>query len=221
MIRKTMLAGCIVLLVITLVLWMRICWAKDVFTYRSSQYLAVIRPTRDNHAVDVYLTSVKHQNAYIGIPKCEPEKWPKIDPRMGISDINEQRYSVLIPIPQGFSRIKTAEYSGLRAVIIDMGMRVTHSLRSHLGKWPFSYTKKQRGTNQSHLVFRFWFPTVLFAIYPVSFIVHVIYRRWYRHRKGLCLKCGYKLTGLPESRCPECGMAFDLQLLQNENTGKE
>jgi hypothetical protein len=28
-------------------------------------------------------------------------------------------------------------------------------------------------------------------------------------RGALCLGCGYSLAGLPESRCPECGRAFD------------
>ncbi len=29
-----------------------------------------------------------------------------------------------------------------------------------------------------------------------------------RHRR-LCAGCGYRLTGLSEGRCPECGLAFD------------
>ena len=32
-------------------------------------------------------------------------------------------------------------------------------------------------------------------------------RRWRRRRKGLCLKCGYDLTGNVTGRCPECGEA--------------
>lgn len=27
--------------------------------------------------------------------------------------------------------------------------------------------------------------------------------------RGLCKRCGYKLKGLTEPRCPECGTAFD------------
>lgn len=29
-----------------------------------------------------------------------------------------------------------------------------------------------------------------------------------------CPRCGYDLTGLAQERCPECGVAFDLQQLQ-------
>ena len=30
-----------------------------------------------------------------------------------------------------------------------------------------------------------------------------------RKKLGLCVKCGYNLTGLTELRCPECGEAFE------------
>lgn len=30
-------------------------------------------------------------------------------------------------------------------------------------------------------------------------------KRWYRRRNGLCLHCGYNLTGSRAGRCPECG----------------
>ena len=34
-------------------------------------------------------------------------------------------------------------------------------------------------------------------------------RRFRRRRKGLCLTCGYNLTGLTENRCPECATEFE------------
>jgi hypothetical protein len=34
-------------------------------------------------------------------------------------------------------------------------------------------------------------------------------RRYLRKRGGRCLRCGYQLRGLTESRCPECGREFD------------
>ena len=32
------------------------------------------------------------------------------------------------------------------------------------------------------------------------------YRRWRRSHRGLCLACGYDLTGNVGGRCSECGM---------------
>lgn len=49
---------------------------------------------------------------------------------------------------------------------------------------------------------------LLFAAYPVIAFIRGPARRWRRRRKGLCVKCGYDLTGLPEPRCPECGSSI-------------
>ncbi|UCD27323.1 MAG: hypothetical protein JSV03_09325 [Planctomycetota bacterium] len=47
---------------------------------------------------------------------------------------------------------------------------------------------------------------VLFCAYPIA---NFTFRRYYRHyrrrKKGLCLKCGYNLTGNVSGVCPECG----------------
>lgn len=32
----------------------------------------------------------------------------------------------------------------------------------------------------------------------------------YRHRRGLCIQCGYDLIGLPTPTCPECGYVAEL-----------
>ena len=50
-----------------------------------------------------------------------------------------------------------------------------------------------------------WFLFVLFAAYPtIAFIRGPVWRYW-RCRKGLCVKCGYNLTGNVSGVCPECG----------------
>jgi hypothetical protein len=54
----------------------------------------------------------------------------------------------------------------------------------------------------------FWALGLLFAFYPSLALITGPIRRRRRRRRGLCLRCGYNLTGLPEPRCPECGTAF-------------
>ncbi|MCC7293091.1 MAG: hypothetical protein IT449_13605 [Phycisphaerales bacterium] len=55
-----------------------------------------------------------------------------------------------------------------------------------------------------------WLPTMLFSAWPLSAFIRGPLRRRYRRKRGLCLRCGYNLTGLPELRCPECGNEFTL-----------
>ena len=49
------------------------------------------------------------------------------------------------------------------------------------------------------------------CIYPTTVFVRGPLRRKRRRRKGLCLKCGYDLTGNESGKCPECGtqLSFD------------
>ncbi|UCC31604.1 MAG: hypothetical protein JSU86_04855 [Phycisphaerales bacterium] len=50
-----------------------------------------------------------------------------------------------------------------------------------------------------------WLPFILFATYPTVAFVHGPVRRYRRRRKGLCIRCGYNLTGNMSGVCPECG----------------
>jgi len=50
-----------------------------------------------------------------------------------------------------------------------------------------------------------WSLTALFATYPTITFIRAPVRRWRWRRKGLCLKCGYNLTGNVSGICPECG----------------
>jgi hypothetical protein len=50
-----------------------------------------------------------------------------------------------------------------------------------------------------------WFPAALFAGYPTVAFIRGPLRRYRRRRRGLCLKCGYDLTGNVSGTCPECG----------------
>lgn len=66
--------------------------------------------------------------------------------------------------------------------------------------------------SSSRIAYTVWFPTwiiFLIATYPtIAFIRGPLrrWRRWRRRRKGLCLKCGYNLTGNESGVCPECGV---------------
>ncbi len=61
------------------------------------------------------------------------------------------------------------------------------------------------GTKRLGVAFPAWFPCVLFGAYPSIALVRGPLRRWRRHRKGLCLKCSYDLTGNVTGVCSEGG----------------
>lgn len=49
---------------------------------------------------------------------------------------------------------------------------------------------------------------LLFGILPLRSLIRGPLRTRYRRRRGLCLKCGYNLTGNLSGVCPECGTAL-------------
>ena len=51
-------------------------------------------------------------------------------------------------------------------------------------------------------------PLMVFSAYPAISFIRGPLRRWRRRRKGLCLKCGYDLTGNVTGVCPECGVGL-------------
>lgn len=50
-----------------------------------------------------------------------------------------------------------------------------------------------------------WFACMILVSYPAWFLVRGSVRLRRRRRQGLCLACGYNLTGNTSGRCPECG----------------
>ncbi len=56
-----------------------------------------------------------------------------------------------------------------------------------------------------YLFFPLWCPLLVFAAYPTVVFIRCPLRRHRRRKRGLCIHCGYNLTGLPGPRCPECG----------------
>ena len=76
-------------------------------------------------------------------------------------------------------------------------MRVPHPVYNHMAR-PV-YIPRLRV---------FALAVVLFATYPALAFIRGPVRRWRRRKRGLCIHCGYNLTGLTEARCPECGQAM-------------
>lgn len=78
----------------------------------------------------------------------------------------------------------------------------------HLG--PFRWRVSEYNFRRSYVVtLPTWAPLVVLAAYPTIAFIRGPLRRYRRRRKGLCLTCGYNLTGLTEPRCPECATEFD------------
>jgi len=51
----------------------------------------------------------------------------------------------------------------------------------------------------------FWFALTILAGYPMLAFIRGPFRRFRRRRRGLCVQCGYNLTGNTTGVCPECG----------------
>ena len=59
-----------------------------------------------------------------------------------------------------------------------------------------------------------WRMTILFAVYPLIAFIRGPLRRYRRRKRGLCVRCGYNLTGLTAPKCPECGCNVTISLLE-------
>jgi len=66
-------------------------------------------------------------------------------------------------------------------------------------------TYKGRTLGDRSVTFPLWLPFLLFATYPTIAFIRGPLRRYRRRRKGLCVKCGYNLTGNTTGICSECG----------------
>ncbi len=54
-----------------------------------------------------------------------------------------------------------------------------------------------------------WAVCLVLLSYPSLAFVHGPLRRYRRRRNGLCVKCGYNLTGNVTGVCPECGTEIE------------
>jgi len=73
-----------------------------------------------------------------------------------------------------------------------------------------SVTYRGRTFEGRSVTFPHWLLAILFAAYPTIAFIRGPLRRYRRRRKGLCLKCGYNLTGNTTGVCSECGVEIKL-----------
>ena len=62
------------------------------------------------------------------------------------------------------------------------------------------------GLEGFYVVLPLWIPVAILAIYPAASLLFRLPGRTMRYRRmhGLCLRCGYDLTGNTSGKCPEC-----------------
>jgi hypothetical protein len=65
-------------------------------------------------------------------------------------------------------------------------------------------------------VFPIWGAFLLFAAYPIFAMFRGPMRRRRRQARNECVHCGYSLIGLVEPRCPECGGANVLRIVNDD-----
>lgn len=61
----------------------------------------------------------------------------------------------------------------------------------------------------------------LLLAYPVTTAVRRPLRRWHRRKRGLCMSCGYDLTGNTTGVCPECAARIDSRHPRGDAVARE
>lgn len=79
------------------------------------------------------------------------------------------------------------------------------SLRRLRGRFQLRLNPRGKLSNVRYVAFPLWAPLILFIGYPAVGLIRGPLRRGYRRKHGLCVKCGYDLTGNVTRVCSECG----------------
>ena len=70
--------------------------------------------------------------------------------------------------------------------------------------WGYAHHRTANQESRALLI-PHWALLLHFAACPALAFTRGTLRRWRRRRKGLCVRCGYDLTGNVTGMCPECG----------------
>ncbi len=95
--------------------------------------------------------------------------------------------------------------------IKDSSLKVFYSSRNSSGAqfWRIGFAgfafQRHPRLGGGYVVFNLWLTCIVLAAYPTIALASGPYRRHRRRKKGLCLTCGYNLTGNVSGVCPECG----------------
>ena len=104
----------------------------------------------------------------------------------------------------------------LEATITPPNRVVVNSPPFKLGPFEYGTFIGRRGTpvalvwQRTTRIEAFLWPFVAaFSAYPAAWLFTGPVRAWCRRRRGLCLNCGYNLTGNTTGVCPECAASVD------------
>ena len=83
---------------------------------------------------------------------------------------------------------------------------VKHDLSLH-SLHPTWILRPSRGV--SEFLFHLSLPIAVFVGLTGQSVIYPIWRRRRRHKRGLCLACGYDMRGATSTTCTECGLVND------------
>lgn len=109
------------------------------------------------------------------------------------------------------SRLRITTASGIDERISMVGSMTPLRERPHFERGSFNIPVAGSTWAGYHFAFPHWLVVLLFLAYPIIAFIHGPCRRYRRYKKGLCLTCGYNLTGNVSGVCPECGQTANAQ----------